>query len=276
MQSCTLQVLIFVALIQVNLVFGLMDTIRCLLVDDEEPARALVRRYLNDYPTIEIIGECADGFSGAKSINELKPDLVFLDVQMPKLTGFEVLELIEHQPCIVFATAYDEFAIKAFEKNAVDYLMKPFSKERFASAIGKVTQRIAQQQPATGKQQIAALNQTIEEQQDEEISRIAVKSGSRIHVIAVEQIICLEAEGDYVMIHTRDGQFLKEKTMKFFENTLNKQQFVRIHRSSIVNVAEIARIEQFEKDSYIAILKNNYKLKLSQSGYKTLKTILKM
>lgn len=250
-----------------------MKTIRCLLIDDEEPARALVRRYLDDYSNIEIIGECADGFSGTKAINEQKPDLVFMDVQMPKLTGFEVLELIDHKPCIVFATAFDEFAIKAFEKNAVDYLMKPFSKERFAAAINKVLTRVASVSNAAP--QISALSQSVDEA-EEELSRIAVKSGSRIHVVAVDQIICLEAEGDYVMIHSREGQFLKEKTMKYFEAHLNKQKFVRIHRSSIVNVEEIARIEQFEKDSYIAILKNNHKLKMSQAGYKALKLVLKM
>ncbi len=247
--------------------------IRTIIVEDEEPARNIIKHYLKDYQEFELIGEFADGFSGVKAINELKPDVSFLDVQMPKLTGFEVLELIEHKPLIIFSTAFDQYAIKAFEMNASDYLLKPYTKERFAQAIAKVSERFKQKQTIAPK--VEAIIQTVDEK-TELISRVAVKCGSKINVISVEDITYLESEGDYVMIYTKDGRFLKEKTMKYFETHLDENHFIRIHRSNIVNVNEILRIEHYDKENYMVLLKNNAKLKASNSGYKLLKDKLNL
>ena len=247
--------------------------IKTLIIDDEEPARNLVKKFLLEHSELEVIGEFADGFSAVKAINEYKPDLVFLDVQMPKLTGFEVLELIEHKPAVIFATAFDQFAIKAFEANAADYLLKPFTRERFAQAIEKAMPRIVQHQDVSDK--IKSINSTVDEKV-EILQRIAVKSGTKIHVISVDDICFFEADGDYVMIHTKAGKFLKEKTMRYFETHLDNQLFIRIHRSFIANANEILRIEHYEKENYMVILKNNEKLKASMSGYKLLKQVLNM
>lgn len=247
--------------------------LKTIIIEDEEPARNIVKLYLANYDSIELIGEYADGFSGVKAINELKPDLIFLDIQMPKLTGFELLELIEHKPEIVFTTAYDQYAIKAFEANATDYLLKPFSKERFEVALHKVIDKLEKKEKSDSK--INSIITTISEK-PEIISRVAVKSGARIDVIPVDDIIYFAAEGDYVMIYTHKDSYLKEKTMKYFETHLDNQQFVRIHRSSIININEINRIEHYDKESYLVVLKNNVKLKVSDSGYKSLKQMLKL
>ena len=190
---------------------------------------------------------------------------------MPKLSGFELLEIIEHKPQVIFTTAYDSYAIKAFDENAVDYLLKPFSRERFADAVKKVVGRIASQTEQNFTEVIA-----LAEEKTEILQRIAVKSGSKIEIIAIGDIVYLESEGDYVMIHTKEGKFLKEKTMKYFEQHLDPDTFIRIHRSYIININEISRIELFEKESYIVKLKNGDQVKASSSGYKALKDALKL
>jgi len=220
--------------------------IRAIIIDDEEPARDIIRNYLKDQDKIEIIAECSDGFAGVKAINELKPDIVFLDIQMPKLTGFEILELSEYHPAIIFTTAYDHYAIKAFEANAVDYLLKPFTKARFEQALQKAIQNIEDKQATSPvKKLLSAM-----EDKPDILQRIAVKSGQRIHVIASDDILYIGAEGDYVMIYTKDSRFLKEKTMKYMESHLDPSHFVRIHRSTILNVNFIARVEIYDKESY--------------------------
>jgi len=246
-------------------------SVRVLLVEDEEPARALVKSYLKKYEEIEIIGESADGFSAVKSINELKPDLIFLDIQLPKLNGFEILELIEHFPVIIFTTAYDQFALKAFEMNATDYLLKPFSSERFDTALQKAFEKIKRK--GNEEKEIQRLSDTVSDK-IEFIDRVVVKSGTKIKVIPAEKIMYIEAQDDYVMIYAEESKHLKEKTMKYFESHLDSSQFIRIHRSYIVNVNYIAQLEHFTKDSYLVILKNATKLKVSDSGYKNLKARL--
>lgn len=243
--------------------------IRALIVDDEEPARLLVRKFLSDFLDIEVVDECEDGLSAAKCINEHRPDLIFLDVQMPKISGFELLEIIEHKPHVIFTTAYDSYAIKAFDENAVDYLLKPFSRERFGEAVNKVMGRISKQIEQNYNEVIA-----LTEGKTEVLQRIAVKSGSRIEVVPIGNVVFLESEGDYVVIHTRDGKFLKEKTMKYFEQHLDPNIFIRIHRSFIININEISRIELFEKESYLIKLKNGAQVKASSAGYKALKEML--
>lgn len=247
--------------------------LRTILIDDEQPARDVVKHYLKEVPEVEIIGEFQDGFTGLKAIQELKPDLVFLDVQMPKLTGLELLELLEEPPLIIFSTAYDQYAIKAFEMNAIDYLLKPFSKERFMQALQKALTLAGNSVKATLP--VQNLVKTLEES-PEFLQRIAVKSRHKVSVVPVDEIVYLEAEGDYVMIHTKEARHLKEKTMKYFEVHLDPGQFIRIHRSFIVNASFIDRIEYYDKESYSVLLKNGAKLRASTSGYKLLKQILNM
>ena len=246
--------------------------IRTIIIEDEEPAREIVKTYLKNYADIEVIGEFSDGFSGVKAINELKPDLLFLDIQLPKLTGFEILELSEYLPVIIFTTAYDQFALKAFEMNATDYLLKPFSADRFNNAIQKALEKINNKNQE-GKE-IKKLVETVDDK-TETIDRVVVKSGTKIKVIPVEKIIYIEAQDDYVMIYAEDSKQLKEKTMKYFESHLDNSVFIRIHRSYIVNVNYIFQLEHFNKENYLVILKNGAKLKVSDSGYKNLKNILK-
>ena len=244
--------------------------IKTLLVEDEKLARDLLRDYLSKHKDFEIIGEYEDGFSGLKAINELKPDLVFLDIQMPKLTGFEMLEVLEHHPAIIFTTAYDQYALKAFEHNALDYLLKPYSADRFNESIDKARERIK----AGGDR--LSINQLVEhrEKQEKAIHRVVVKSRSKIHVIPVEKIIYLEAQDDYVMIYTVESKHLKQRTMKFFESHLPEEDFVRIHRSYIVKLSEISQMQLYEKESYIVILKNGVKIPVSKTGLPKLKSKL--
>jgi two-component system LytT family response regulator len=243
---------------------------KIIIIDDEQLARDLVKTYLSDYPFVEIIAECSDGFQGLKAIQDLKPDLVFLDVQMPKLTGFEMLELLENPPVIIFTTAYSEFALKAFEKNAVDYLLKPFSKERFQKAIEKAQEKTEPKENNSAK--LKELSATIA--YSEKTERIVVKTGTKIQVIALSELLYLEAQDDYVMLYTSEGKFLKQQTMKHYESTLDPTVFIRVHRSYIVNIKEVVKIEPYEKDSHQIVLKNNLKLPVSRSGYALLKKIL--
>ncbi len=249
-----------------------MDKLRVLIIDDEEPARMLIREYLQVFSNIKIIGEASNGFEGVQIINDQHPDLIFLDIQMPKLTGFEMLELIDPRPYIIFSTAFDQYAIKAFEMSAVDYLLKPYSKERFAQAVNKVLKKVESDEPIIeSKQQILSSLDDI----SEPLSRVALRIGTKIKVIPVDEISHLESDDDYVKIHAGEAVYLKEKTMKYFETHLNSEQFVRIHRSFILNVSFLDRLERYEKDSYVALLKDQSKLKVSAAGYKVLKQVLK-
>lgn len=239
--------------------------IKAIVIDDEPLARMIVRGYLESENDIEVIAECGDGFEGAKAIHQHKPDLVFLDIQMPKLTGFEMLEILDELPHIIFTTAFEEFAIKAFEKSAVDYLLKPISEDRFKQALQKYKTLHGS---APSKIAIKNLQEEVEE---EVLERIVVKNGTQIKLIPVHNIIYLEAYDDYVKIHTKDGMFLKNKTMTSFEKQLDAKQFVRVHRSFIIKVDQLAKIEPMEKESYKGILLNGDKVNISKSGYIRLK-----
>lgn len=249
------------------------NIIKVLIIDDEEPARNLIKVFLKQFDNILILDEASDGFSAIKKINELNPDLIFLDIQMPKLTGFEMLELIENPPYIIFTTAYDQYAVKAFEFNAIDYLLKPFNRERFKLAIEKAAEKIN-----SGEKNPEDIGKLIKYGQEnvDLIHRVAVKKKSKIFIIPVEDIYCFEAQDDYVMIYTQNDNFLKETTMKFFESHLDSEIFVRVHRSNIVNIKHIDKIELFEKDSYYIFLKNQQKVKSSKTGYKLLKSKLNL
>lgn len=245
-----------------------MNKVTAIIIEDEKPARDLVLRYLSETDRIELLGEYENGFSGLKAINELHPEVIFLDVQMPKLTGFEMLELLEYKPEIIFTTAYDQYAIKAFEQNAVDYLLKPFSQERFSEAVNKLFDRIDKEE--NKGDQLARIRKHFEES-EELINRVVIKKKGKIHVISTDKIDYLEAQDDYVMIYTATERFLKQQTMKFFENHLDGDHFIRVHRSYIVNVQSIDRIEPYEKTNFILILKSGAKVPVSRSGMQVLK-----
>ncbi|PLW96574.1 MAG: DNA-binding response regulator [Marinilabiliales bacterium] len=247
-----------------------MNKLRAIIVEDEKPARELVKAFLKEHENIELIGECDNGFDGVKAINEAKPDLVFLDIQMPKLTGFEMIELLDEVPDVIFTTAFDQYAIKAFELSAVDYLMKPFSKKRFSEAIEKVYLRISQNKQKPKIQEFA--NQVKED--TEEIERIFVKTGSKIDVVPVNEIIHIESEDDYVEIFTPKGKFLKKETMNYLEKVMPKDTFVRVHRSSIINLNHIHKIEKYGKDSSMVILKDGSRVNVSKSRIKDLRSQL--
>jgi two-component system LytT family response regulator len=241
--------------------------IKAILIDDEPLARSIVKEYLQTHPDVQILAECNDGFEGVKSIAQHKPDLVFLDIQMPKINGFEMLELIENPPPVIFTTAFDEHAMKAFELHAVDYLLKPFSQERFDKAL----QKWKGQQPASQKNTTALVENS---SQPEERQRIVVKKGINIVILPIHTVHYIEAFDDYVKVHTKEGFYLKKKTMSHYEKTLDPQQFVRVHRSYLMNLSELTRIEQAEKDSHIALLKSGTKIPLSATGYAKLKEVL--
>jgi two-component system LytT family response regulator len=250
-----------------------MKTIKAIIIDDESLARDLVRNYLQMDAEIEIIGEFPDGFQGLKAINELNPDLVFLDIQMPKLTGFEMLDLLDKNCNIIFTTAYNEYAIKAFEHNAVDYLLKPFSKERFLDAVKKAKERIANSE--NSKEEIEKIKNH-NDSSDEILTRVVVKSRNKIDIIGIDKIKYFEAQDDYVMIYTQDGRYLKQKTMKYFEKHLSADEFCRIHRTYLVRIDEISQLQPYEKDHWIVILKTGESLKVSRNGFKLLKNQLKI
>lgn len=241
---------------------------KVIIIDDEPLARMIVKEYLQKHPALELVQECSDGFEGVKAIQQHQPDLIFLDIQMPKINGFEMLELVDEKPSVIFATAFDEYAIKAFDTHAVDYLLKPFSQERFNKAIEKWQQ----QQPAP-KNNLNELLDTAA-QSPAQNNRIVVKNGSKIKIIPAHDIWYLEAADDYVKIYTQEGYFLKNKTMGFFEQSLDAAQFVRSHRSYILNIQQITRIDPYEKDNHIAILKSGAKVPVSRSGYVKLRQVL--
>lgn len=246
--------------------------IKVIIIEDESPAREIVKTFLKSHTDIELCAEYSDGFSGMKGIKEHNPDLIFLDVQMPKITGFEMLELIDNPPEIIFTTAYDQYAIKAFELNAVDYLLKPFAKDRFDQALTKAKEKIEAQKQES-KEQIKKVIEKVDEKV-ENIFRIVVKKSGDIHVIPVEDLLYIEAQDDYVMLYTKSGKYLKEKTMKYYESHLDPSQFVRVHRSYIVKVDQVKRLEPYGKSSYLAILGEGQKVNVSLSGYKKLKEVL--
>lgn len=238
---------------------------KVVIIDDEFLARSIVLEYLQNYPEFEVVAECSDGFEGVKAIARHKPDLVFLDIQMPKINGFEMLELVDKAPAVIFTTAFDEFAIKAFEANAVDYLLKPFSSERFETAIRKWMGKAT-----TAVERVTQLLESPEKQPDER-NRIVVKTNNEIRIVPVNELYYLEAYDDYVKLFTRDTYYLKKKTMNYYEQLLDETVFFRTHRSFIINLQQLTKIEPLEKNTYTALLKNGKKIPLSRSGYLKLK-----
>jgi len=247
--------------------------IKALLIDDEPLARSILNEYLVDYPEINVMKECNDGFEAAKAIAEFEPDLIFLDVQMPKINGFELLELLEDPPAVIFTTAFEEFAIQAFEQHAIDYLLKPISKSRFDKAIQKF---LTQNNASVLKESKEGTKTFIQEvnENNQSLDRVLVRTGNNIKIIPVSKINYLAADDDYVCIHTDEGSSLKKNTLSFFEKNLNEKEFVRVHRSFIVRINQIIRIEPYEKESHKVILKDKTSISVSKSGYTKLKKAL--
>ena len=237
---------------------------KAIIIDDEPLARMIIKEYLQPYTNVTLVEECNDGFEGIKAIQHHQPDLIFLDIQMPKINGFEMLELVDNPPLVIFTTAFEEYAIKAFDAHAADYLLKPFSKDRCDKAIQKaLLQKCSAAQAIAGSALEAAPT-----------NRIVVKDNGKIKIIPLAQVQYVEAADDYVKIHTAEGNFLKKKTMQYFENNLPQQEFIRIHRSYIVNAQLITRITPYEKDSHLALLTTGAQLPVSKGGYSKLKEIL--
>jgi len=242
--------------------------IKSIIIDDEPLARSIVKEYLQEQNQVEVVQECNDGFEGVKAIVQHRPHLIFLDIQMPKINGFEMLELLDEKPSVIFTTAFDEYAIKAFETHAVDYLLKPFTKERFEKALEK----FFSQAPVQKKNTEELLHSVTHLPTQSE--RVVVKTAGKIKIIPITDILFLEAADDYVKIHTKEGAFLKNKTLSFFENTLPQEQFVRTHRSYILHVQEITRIDPYEKENHLAILRSGARIPVSKNGYGKLKDVL--
>lgn len=241
---------------------------KVILIDDEPLARQLVRAFLKTYREIEIVAECVDGFEGFKMVQEHRPDLIVLDVQMPRVNGFELLELLEHTPDVIFTTAFDEYALKAFEAHAIDYLLKPITRERFDKAMQKwLLQASANKHPLPGQ----LLQEKIYEGYQH---RIVVKDQGIIRIIPARDIHYIEACDDYVKIFTQGGYFLKKSTLSYLEQTLDPTHFVRVHRSYLIPVGQLMRIEPYEKDSHIALLQCGAKVNVSKTGMSKLKELL--
>ena len=242
--------------------------ITAVIVDDEELARMVLREYIDEASDIDVVAECGNGFEAVKAIADFKPDLVFLDVQMPKLNGFEVLELIGREVAVVFVTAYDQYAMKAFDAHAVDYLLKPFSTERFQTALERARQRVGVQAPPPAELSNAA------RAPEAYSERIVVKDGARVHIIPVDKLDYVEAQDDYVALHSQKKNYLKQQTISSLETSLDPRRFLRIHRSVIVNLERVAKIEPYTKDSRVAVLIDGTQLPVSRAGYSRLKALL--
>jgi two-component system LytT family response regulator len=241
---------------------------KIILIDDEPLAREVIKAYLQHFDDLEVVAECGDGFEGVKAIQEHRPDLILLDIQMPKINGFEMLELIDTKPSVIFITAYDSYAIKAFEANALDYLLKPVPEERFREAVLKWKSKVVPMAPLVDNV-LNTMAATAAQQ-----NRVVVKTGNKVKIIPVHDIYYLEADDDYVKVTTAEGSFLKNKTMNFYEQSLDPQLFVRVHRSYIVQINQITKIEPYQKETHLAILRNGTQIPVSKTGYTKLKSLL--
>ena len=243
--------------------------LRVVIVDDEELARVLLRELLAGHPDIDIVAECGNGFQAVKAVAEQKPDLLLLDVQMPKLDGFDVLELVGNDVPVIFVTAYDQYAIRAFQVHAVDYLLKPFGAERLAEALVRARARIGVREPGPAKALLADA-----QSKRTPLERILIRDRADVHVVPVGKIDYIEAQDDYVSLKVGDRQLLKEQTLTELEQLLDPARFIRIHRRYLLNVARLARIEQSVTDSRLAVLQDGTELPISRSGYAKLREIL--
>ncbi|WP_298414243.1 LytTR family transcriptional regulator DNA-binding domain-containing protein [Janthinobacterium sp.] len=240
---------------------------RVAIVDDEALARGVLREYLARHDDIDIVAECANGFDAVKAIAELAPELVFLDIQMPRLDGFEVAELIGAKTKLIFVTAYDQYALKAFECHALDYLLKPFSEQRFDQALAH----------ARGNRGTPEAVQTLARDaatRAAPLARVLIRDGAKVHVIASARIDYIEAQDDYISIRSEGKSYLKSQTLAELEAQLDPAKFLRVHRSYLLNIDGIRRIEAATKDSHVAILRDDTRIPVSKAGYQKLKALV--
>ena len=245
------------------------DRLRVVIVDDEELARVYLRELLTSHPDVDLVAECANGIEAARAVADLAPDLLLLDVQMPKLDGFDVLELVGQPIPVIFVTAHDQFAIRAFDVHAVDYLLKPFGPDRLAEALARARRRIAAREPSPVGRLIDAARAA-----RKPLGRLLIRDRSDVHVIPVERIDYLESQDDYVSVHVTGRSLLKEQTLADLERLLDPDRFVRIHRRYLLNISRLARIEQSATDSRTAVLADGTELPISRSGYARLRELL--
>ena len=245
------------------------QTLRVVIVDDEPLARAVIREYLRAHPGVEAVAECGNGFEAVKAVTELTPDLMYLDVQMPKLDGFEVLELLGRSIPVIFTTAYDRYALRAFEVHAVDYLLKPFNEERFSEALARARARIQAHEVMPVEDLVAEARP-----RQAPLERVLIRDGSQVHVLPVDGVDYVEAQDDYVCFKSGGKDYLKDQTMAAVEAAMDPARFVRIHRSYLLNIERIARVELYAKDSRVAILRDGRRLPVSRAGYARLAKLL--
>jgi len=239
--------------------------IKTIIVDDEPLATGLVSEFLRSYPQFEVVAICHDGFEALKAIQLFQPELLFLDIQMPKITGFELLELLDSPPAVLFTTAFDQYAVQAFDAKGLDYLVKPFSEARFAQAIARfLCQHKAKELPESVDYPVS----------EERNKRIVVRVKNEIKIIQTQEVSFFEAEDDYISIHTQEGKFLKKMTMKQLEESLDPHKFARVHRSFLVNLQQVSGLEPYEKESYLLRLRSGQKIPVSKSGYARLRQVL--
>jgi len=245
------------------------QTLRVVIVDDEPLARAVIREFLTPHPGVEVVADCANGFEAVKAVTDLAPDLMFLDVQMPKLDGFEVLELLGRAMPVIFTTAYDQYALRAFEVHAVDYLLKPFNEERFAEALTRARARIQ-------AQELPPMDELVADARPRQgpVERVLIRDGSQVHVLPVDRIDYVEAQDDYISFRADGKDYLKDQTLAAAEMQMDPARFVRIHRSYLLNIERIARVELYAKDSRVAILRDGRRLPVSRAGYTRLAKLL--
>jgi two-component system LytT family response regulator len=239
-----------------------MNTLRAIIADDEELARRILREYLSHEPDIEIVQECANGFEAVKAVNELSPDVLFLDVQMPKLDGFEVLELLDASVAVVFVTAFDQYAMRAFDAAAIDYLLKPFTAERFRASLDRVRARSGSIAPALSRDLKMSARAP-----GEYLERLVVKDGPRVHIIPAAKLDYAEAQDDYVSLHSEGKTWLRQQTISSLETALDARRFLRVHRSFLVNLDRITRVDPNTKDTWLALLRDGAKIPVSRAGY---------
>lgn len=239
-----------------------------LIVDDEAPARSILREMLSALPGVRILAECTNGFEAVKAASELELDVAFLDIEMPKLNGFEVAELIDPEIAVVFVTAYDSYALKAFDVHAVDYVLKPFRPERLAAALERARERVGRARPAV--QEVVASARP----PGTRLTRIVVKDGSRVHVIPLEKLDFAEAHDDYVRLKSEGKSFLKQQTIGSLAASLDPERFIRVHRSYVLNIDRLTRLELYSKGSYAAVLADGSRIPISREGHARLKALL--
>jgi two-component system, LytTR family, response regulator len=242
---------------------------RLVVVDDEPLARAVLREFAAGIRDLEVVAECGNGFEAVKAVAEHQPDLVLLDVQMPKLDGFEVLELLGRDQPVIFATAYDQYALRAFEVHAVDYLLKPFSAERFEEAMSRARERVRARTPTPVEEIVRDARP-----RSGPAERVLIRDGANVHVLPVDAVDYVEAQDDYVAFTSGGKQYLKDQTLAAVERTLDPARFVRIHRSYVLNIDRIAKVELYAKDSRVAILRDGTRLPVSRAGYARLSELL--